>query len=83
MYHFPIVEMSGRSTNFYAYVQNSPLNIKDPSGKLAPLAVLIVPLLIRSGIGAAESAAFEVAFSLATDGEFPSWKGKNCTVALV
>ena len=73
--NFQIVELSGRSTNFYAYVQNSPLNVKDPSGKVLPLVALLIPLLVRSGLGAAESVAFEVAFSLATDGELPGLKG--------
>ena len=64
----------GRSTNFYVYAQNSPLNVKDPSGKILPLVPLVAPLLLRSALGAVESVAFDVAFSLA-EGKLPTVKG--------
>ena len=64
----------GRSTNFYTYAQNSPLNVKDPSGKILPLAPLVASLLVRSALGAAESIAIDVAFSLA-EGKLPTING--------
>ena len=70
-----IVEMAGRSTNFYAYAQNAPLNVKDPSGKILPLAALILPLLGRAALGAAEHVAIEIAVGYLTDGELPGIKG--------
>ena len=69
--------MAGRSTNFYAYAQNAPINVKDPSGKILPLAAIILPLLGRSALGAAESVAFEIAIKYISDGELPGFKGKT------
>ena len=66
--------MAGRSTNFYVYAQNSPINVKDPSGRILPLVPLVAPLLVRSALGAAESVVFDVAFSLA-EGKVPTVKG--------
>lgn len=69
-----LIGLVGRSTNFYVYAQNSPLNVKDPSGKILPLAPLIAPLLLRSALGAVESVAFDVALSSA-EGKLPTVKG--------
>ena len=66
--------MVGGSTNFYTYAQNSPLNLKDPSGQILPLLPVVAPLLIRSGLGAVESVAFDVALSFA-EGKSPTLKG--------
>ena len=56
------------------YAQNSPLNVKDPSGRILPLVPLVAPLLLRSSLGAVESVAFDVALSLA-EGKLPTVKG--------
>ena len=74
--------MAGRSTNFYAYAQNAPINVKDPSGKILPLVAILLPLLGRSALGAAESVAFEVAIRYISDGELPGFKG-TCSYGLV
>ena len=70
------IGLIGQSTNFYVYAQNSPLNVKDPTGKILPLAPLVVPLLIRSTLGAAESVVFDVGLSL-LEGKLPTVKGTN------
>ena len=71
---FHTLGLVGGSTNFYSYAQNSPLNLKDPSGQILPLLTLVAPLLIRSGLGAVESVAFDVGLSLA-EGKLPTLKG--------
>ena len=69
----------GRSTNFYVYAQNSPMNVKDPSGKILPLAPLVASLLVRSALGAVESIVFDVAFSLA-EGKLPTINGNMVAI---
>ena len=66
-------------TNFYVYAQNSPMNVKDPSGKILPLAPLVASLLVRSALGAVESIAFDVAFSLA-EGKLPTINGNMVAI---
>lgn len=71
----------GRSTNFYAYAQNSPLSIKDPSGRILPAIPLIAPLLIRSTLGAVESVVFDAVFSVA-EGKLPTVNGNIITATV-
>lgn len=52
--------------------------MKDPSGKILPLAPLVASLLVRSALGAAESIAFDVAFQLA-EGKLPTVQGSLLT----
>ena len=39
--------LAGKCSNFYIYAYNSPLVVKDPTGRLA-----FIPILIGAGIGA-------------------------------
>ena len=68
----------GGSTNFYAYAQNSPLMLKNPSGqilRLPQLPVLLTSLLTRSASDAVESVAFDIASSIA-EGKSQTLNGK-------
>jgi hypothetical protein len=58
------------------------LNVKDPSGNILPLAPLVASLLVRSALGAAESIAFDVAFSL-VEGKLPTINGSSLADAVV
>jgi len=48
--------LNGKSTNYYVYVLNNPLVLKDPTGRFLPLAVIAgraAAPLIGAAIGAA------------------------------
>lgn len=56
--------MAGKSTNFYVYAYNSPMLIKDPTGRIVPLV-----LLGKAAIGAVGSVAVYYATAYITGSE--------------
>ena len=63
--------MAGKSTNFYVYAYNSPMLIKDPTGRILPAV-----LLGKALIGAAGSVAVYYATAAIT-GSDTSLGGKK------
>lgn len=60
--------MAGNSLNLYTYAHNSPLIVKDPSGKIIPLAILPV-LGAAAARGAGLGVAAYIGSSLLSGGE--------------
>jgi len=67
--------MAGNSLNLYTYAHNSPLIVKDPSGKIIPLAILPV-LGAAAARGAGLGVAAYIGSSLLSGGEI-TWGGRH------
>ena len=53
VFHSPSAGVAGRSPNFYVYAHNSPILIKDPTGRVIP--AILVGVGVRAIAGAATS----------------------------
>ena len=68
----------GKSTNFYMYARNSPLNYKDPSGRIVVAVPPIGSIILRSVAEAVECDIFDTAVSF-IQGRTPTHLGmKYC-----
>ena len=62
--------MAGKSPNFYVYAHNSPILVKDPTGRIIPVIVVAAGYIAkRAAIGAATSVAVYLATSAITGTE--------------
>lgn len=69
--------MAGKSPNFYVYAHNSPILVKDPTGRIIPVIVVAAGYIAkRAAIGAATSVAVYLATSAITGSEIT--KGGIC-----
>ena len=59
--------VAGKSPNFYVYAHNSPILVKDPTGRIIPvIAVAAGYIAKRAAVGAAASVAVYFATSAIT-----------------
>ena len=64
---FPNSGVAGKSPNFYVYAHNSPMLVKDPTGRIIPvIAVAAGYIAKRAAVGAAVGAVKNVAVYIAT-----------------
>ena len=62
--------VAGKSPNFYVYAHNSPILVKDPTGRIIPvIAVAAGYIAKRAAVGAATSVAVYFATSAITGSE--------------
>ena len=73
--------VAGRSPNFYVYAHNSPILVKDPTGRIIPvIAVAAGCIAKRAAVGALATVAVYYATSEITGADTSSGgnKIKNC-----
>lgn len=62
--------VAGKSPNFYVYAHNSPILVKDPTGRIIPaIAIAAGYIAKRAAVGAATSVAVYLATSALTGSE--------------
>ena len=73
--------VAGKSPNFYVYAHNSPILVKDPTGRIIPaIAIAAGYIAKRAAVGAVASVAVYYATSRITGTDTSSGgnKIKNC-----
>lgn len=61
------VGIAGNNANFYIYAYNSPLMLKDPTGRILPI---IAGVIVRHAVGGAAVSAAAYGITSAITGDF-------------
>ncbi len=62
-----IIGIAGNNANFYVYAYNSPLMLKDPTGRILPI---IAGVIVRHAVGGAAVSAAAYGVTSAITGDF-------------
>lgn len=65
--YYTIVGIAGNNPNFYVYAYNSPLMLKDPTGRILPI---IAGVIVRHAVGGAAVSAATYSITSAITGDF-------------